>query len=447
MGRFAFSKTAGAVALVLAGLSTAAYAESDPVLKQADQLMAQHQAKAAFELLAPLEDERAGQADYDYLLGLSALESGNTAQAAFAFERCLTVEPRNGPCRVQMARTHLALGENKSARRELDTIQQYNPPPEVAKMVAAYLGDLSKAEKKEKQQVNAYADVGAGYDSNANSATGQSQIALPGIFGGFMGSLSPNAVKQSSGFAQALAGVNGQYAINPRWSLLADADVNGRSYPNHGDFKYLYGDLDAGAAYHDGASQYSGKVQTQAYDMNSALFRRMWGATLQYGYSYSASTQVTAYLQSNRLSYPGNAPFNATRNTAGSALSTGLSMPYSPVVFVGPYFGSEIARDGSYTYNSQHFAGLRSGGTLFLNEQLSVNSTVALERRVFDDFNFIFGNEARHDVQFDFSLGASYLLQKGLSLRPNYSYTRSNSNIVVNKFGRNVISLDLRYEM
>lgn len=446
MGRFAFSKTACAATLVLAGLTSMAHADEDPTLKQADQLLSQQQPKAAYDLLAPLEDDRAGQPDYDYLLGLAALESGNAAQAAFAFERCLTVDPKNGPCRVQMARTHLALGENKNARRELDTIQASNPPPDVARMVAAYLGDLTKAEKAQKQQVTAYAEAGVGYDSNANLATGSSQIALPGFLDGFLGNLSSNAVKQSSGFAQALAGVNGQYNPNPRWSLLGDADVNGRSYPSHEDFKYLYGDVDFGAAYHMGASQYSAKLQSQDYEMDSNLFRKLWGGILQYQYSLSASSQLTAYGQTDRLSYPGDSPFNATRDTLGGAYSTALALRYTPVVYGGAYFGSEIVDNNEYTYNSQHFAGLRGGGTAFVTDRLALNSSLSIERRAFDTVNPLF-LITRDDLQYDFSLGAIYTLQKGLSLRPSYAYTRSNSNTVVDKFSRNVISLDLRYEM
>lgn len=79
------------LALALSPLAQAA--GSDPVLTQADQLLSQRQAGAAFDLLAPLEDERAGDPDYDYLLGLAAIETGRGGIAAFAFERCLAVDP------------------------------------------------------------------------------------------------------------------------------------------------------------------------------------------------------------------------------------------------------------------------------------------------------------------------------------------------------------------
>lgn len=117
---------------------------ADSVLDQAQNLVNSKKYIQAYDLLAPLEDERAGQPDYDYIYGLTLLEAGEPSRAAFAFERCLGTDPNNGPCRVQMARTHLALGETVSSRKELDTIKQYNPPPEVKQLVEQYLGLTKK---------------------------------------------------------------------------------------------------------------------------------------------------------------------------------------------------------------------------------------------------------------------------------------------------------------
>ena len=46
---------------------------ADDVLQQADTLLRQQQAAQAYDLLAPLEDERAGDPKYDYLLGVALL--------------------------------------------------------------------------------------------------------------------------------------------------------------------------------------------------------------------------------------------------------------------------------------------------------------------------------------------------------------------------------------
>ena len=67
---------------------------ADDVLQRAEALINLQHASQAYDLLAPLEDDRAGQPQYDYLLGLSLLEMGEAHTAIFAFERCLSVEPK-----------------------------------------------------------------------------------------------------------------------------------------------------------------------------------------------------------------------------------------------------------------------------------------------------------------------------------------------------------------
>jgi tetratricopeptide (TPR) repeat protein len=499
MGRFAISKAASAIALAIAGLSQAVFADNAAPLpaaapapaaavvaaapapapvdavavqKQADDLIRQGQYSAAYDLLAPLEDDLAGKPDYDYALGLSALESGKPSNAAFAFERCLTVDPRNGPCRVQMARTHLALGEQQSAQREFNTIQKYSPPPEVQALVSKYLGGIAELQRQQKRQFNAYVEGGVGADSNINRATSQSQIAIP--FGGAVlpFDLGHDAVKQHDNLVQSMAGFSGAYAINDQWALVADGDFTDQVYPNKALFNNRFGGLNAGTVYKHGASQYTLKAQAQLYDTHNDLYRRLWGGIAQYAYSYSQSRQLTTYLQSNRLAYAASGKANVNdagqpildgsglptyqpnrdvdRRTIGAAYSTALAASYTPVVFVGGYFGQEAVLDDTQKQFGQRFIGLRAGGTLYFSNKLSLNSVLSGESRRYGQTplgSLLDPGISRQDTQFDASLGLSYTLSPALSLRPSYGYTHVSSNTQLNKYTRSVFSLDLRYEM
>lgn len=433
------------VALACLLASTMAQADQDQVLDQANQLLLKQQPKAAYALLLPLEDKRGGQPDYDYLLGLSALESGDAADAAFAFERCLAVDPKNGPCRVQMARTHLALGERQSAQHELQIIQQYSPPPAVAQLVDSYLGDLDTAGKQQKRSLDGYLDLGGGYDTNANLATNQAQIAVP-LFDNLLLPLSASGQQRPSGFGQTQAGIDGHYQLNTSWALLGDADVADRDYLQHGNLNYRYDDANLGTAWQFGAAQYSIKAQQQDYELGDQLFRRLWGGLAQYQYGFSDTRQLTAYAQENRISYPQDLPYDVDRHTLGLAWSMALALPLSPVVFVGADAGQEAARDDAYAYNGQHFVGTRWGTTVFFNDRLALNASLVSERRHYDADNPVFLT-ARKDNQLDTSFGLIWKLGYGLSLRPTYSYTRNRSNIVIDGFARTVSSLDLRYDM
>lgn len=64
--------------------SSISFAAQDSVLAEANKLIAMRNFNAAYLLLEPLESERAGDIDYDYLFGVAGVESGNTTRGAFA---------------------------------------------------------------------------------------------------------------------------------------------------------------------------------------------------------------------------------------------------------------------------------------------------------------------------------------------------------------------------
>ncbi|NNM52295.1 MAG: DUF560 domain-containing protein [Pseudomonadales bacterium] len=431
--------------LSAAGFCMDVYADQDPVLNKADQLLLGHQAKAAYEVLQPLEDERAGQLDYDYLLGLAALESGHSSEAAFAFERCLAEDPRNGPCRVQMARTHLALGEKGSARHELMIIRQSAPPPAVAQMVTTYLGDLDTVQKQHQRGVEGYVAMGSGYDTNANLATHDTQIAIP-LFDNTLLPLSSAGQRQESGFVQSMAGISGHYRWGPAWTWLADADVADRDYLKHSTLNYRYDDMNLGGAYQHGVSQFSLKMQRQDYDLNNQIFRTLQGSMAQYQYSFSDTNEASAYLQESILHYPTDSSFNVDRRTLGAAWSAVASIPGAPVFFVGADAGHEYASSGGNSYNGDQFWGGRMGLTWFLSDVLAITSSYVAEHRHYDAQNPVFMT-TRQDLQWDASFGVIYNLGHGFSVRPTYAYTNNSSNVVINRYSRAVSSLDLRYDM
>ena len=107
------------VLLIALALLTAGTARADAITYEAAALLEAGDSQGAYDLLSPLEVDRAGDPRFDYLLGLAALETGRATEAVFAFERVLAVEPGNLLARADMARALAALNEMESARREL----------------------------------------------------------------------------------------------------------------------------------------------------------------------------------------------------------------------------------------------------------------------------------------------------------------------------------------
>lgn len=431
------------LALFLLSPLALAAGNKDPRITQAETLLAKRQPASAYQLLAPLEDELSGNPDFDYVLGQAALESGQAGIAAFAFERCLSVDPKNGPCRVQMARTHLALGENGSARRELNTVQASQPPAEVSALVSQYLGTLEANESRARRNITAYAQIGLGYDSNPSSATDQLQIALP-RFGGALFTLGGTSVKDSDAFAQVAAGASLEYRLSPAWSLLADGSASTRHYASV-DFDNLSADLGAGLGYRSGHHNVQAKVQFQDYRLDGDAYRRLAGLLGQYQYALSEQEVCSAYAQGSQLDYRQAGSADATRYTLGMGCSRAYKSALAPVYYLGLYGGQETS-DVQGVGNGQDFYGLRAGGSLSASANWRLTGSLSVEGREFDGPNPTF-LVVRKDTATDLSLGAIWRRAGSpLSVRPTYSYSRSNSNIVLNDYDRHVVSVDLRYE-
>lgn len=425
-------------------LSPLAQATStDPILTQADQLIARQQPQAAFDLLVPLEDARAGDPDYDYLLGLSALEIGQGGIAAFAFERCLAVDPTNGPCRVQMARTHLALGETGSAREELEAVQASQPPQEVTALVSRYLGALTQREKEEKQRIDFHAQLGTGYDTNVSGTTDATVIAIPRL-GGLPFTLSGVSTKQEDAFLQGEAGVSLDYGLAPAWRLLADAGLSTRKYQDVDTFNSISTDAGVGLGWMTGANSVQAKLQVQDYRLDEEAFRSLYGVLAQFQHVYGERAAVSLYAQASQIDYHLGNP-DARRYTVGSGYSRALDTARATTVYAGLYGGTEES-DQSGIGLGQDFAGLRLGGSLLVAARLTLTAALSAEQRTFDGISPLFLVE-REDTGIDASLGAILKLSDQLSIKPTYTYSNSDSNTVLSDYDRHLVSVDLRYDM
>ena len=83
----------------------------EKLLSEAEALLNSGKSDEAYKLLAPMDFEYSGNVRFDYLLGVSALDSGHPDKATLAFERVLAVEPNFAGARLDMARAYFHLGD------------------------------------------------------------------------------------------------------------------------------------------------------------------------------------------------------------------------------------------------------------------------------------------------------------------------------------------------
>ena len=125
-----------AIAALSAFAVAAAFAEE---MSDAREMLRKGEAAGAFALLEPLERTRAGDVDFDYLLGVAAYDTGRYDRAVVAFERALVASPGFFSARFDLARAYFALGADDLARQEFTRLISANPTPEGVKAIYAHV--------------------------------------------------------------------------------------------------------------------------------------------------------------------------------------------------------------------------------------------------------------------------------------------------------------------
>ncbi len=132
------------LAVFLSPLSIRADTKLPDLLLNAQQLMSKSSAGEAYEMLIKHEAEFAGDPKYDYILGVSALDSERAGYAVLAFQRTLAVAPRFLGARMDLARAYFRLGAYSDAEQEFSEIKQYNPPHNIKRSIRKYMDIIAK---------------------------------------------------------------------------------------------------------------------------------------------------------------------------------------------------------------------------------------------------------------------------------------------------------------
>ncbi|MBL8385569.1 MAG: tetratricopeptide repeat protein [Burkholderiales bacterium] len=450
--------------LLLAGLVAALFASTsvhaqDATLDRARQMLdtQRGQGKGAYELLAPLEQARAGEPRYDYLLGLAAIDAGEFTRAVFALERVLAVEPNHPQARAEIARAYFLMGENRTARAEFEAVKASRPPGEVVATIDRFLNALDAREAPRRSGWSGYLEAGVGYDTNANAASGATGFAIPAL-----PAFVFNGGRRHDSFLTLGGGVSGRHVLSNAWQLFANANLFRRynSQVDAADIGSIGGDV--GAAYLRGDHEVSAAVQVQQFEVDNRRFREAFGGVLQWRYTLSQTQQVSAYAQWTRLTYP-NQPNvvpgagvpmqtdrNADRMVVGGAWVNSFSGQYTPTVFAGAYIGEEKLHTAAYPEFGHKLFGVRVGGQVNLNQQTNVFATLSYEDRRYgypaSGVNLLLFPYNRLDREWNARLGANYNVSGNWTVSPALAVTENQSNVVSSAYRRTVTSVTLRYD-
>lgn len=431
---------APALLLGMAASAAPALAQTDPVA-EAGALQEAGKADAAYQLLKPLEGERAGDPAYDYALGVAALDSNRLGEALVALQRVLAVQPTNAPARAELARAYALMGDVDTARTEFDTvIGDPSIPDPVRQRFTGLIRNFDRQIAGGGDELTGFFDLEGGYDSNVNAATDETSIILPAF--AFLGPATLNgaAVRNGEPFVQIQGGVSGSTALDRQTRLFGSVLGSWRDnlesrFVDQGSF---VGSL--GMAHTLGNRDViSFAFQAQEFLLDGKSYRSSLGAVARYTMVMPGNAALSFSGDYFRLNYDGNPGADADRY--------GLSVTYAGrAIFAGIGGGREQTRRPALADHLSHtFLSAQAGGEFPVMEKLSVIGGLGVEYRDHDGADPLF-LRGREDVRIDASLGLRLMLTDQLSLRPRVTYSHNESNLALYDYDRWTASAGLRFE-
>ena len=342
---------------------------ADAVLDEAHELMGRQQAAGAFALLDPLEEKRSGDPEFDYLLGIAALDSGEVTRAIFALERVIAVD--HDRARAELGRAHFVLGERELARRQFETVKQRpGTPAEALVTIDKYLEILERTRVPEKlgTSYSGYVDVSIGYDSNINSATDESSVLIP-ILAPFFGGPFPlpgNAVETDHAFTQQAAAVDVVHAFTDKYRLIGGARGVNRLTDAPFSTRDVYGYF--GASMDWGRHRFTLAGTAEHYELDYHTLRRTFGGLGQWSYDLDDRSRVNFTVHATTVNFVNIPARDSDRFVFSLGYIRALRYNTNPIVYATVYGG--IEDDDRNSISSRQFAHDLYGGRIGGSTQL-----------------------------------------------------------------------------
>lgn len=435
---------AGLVCVVLTLAANIGHAQQRPDLEAAEALIQQGKGADAYRALVPFEAQHAGDAEFDYLLGIAALEAGHADQATLALERVVILRPAFLAARLDLARAYFALGDVDRARTEFETVRREDPPPAALATIEHYLAAIAERRQAQGTRATGYLEAAVGRDTNVNYATSQGQVFVP-LFGVTFGLASASQRTRDNYFALG-GGGEITHGLNERWSVFAGGDVRDRANRKADTFNYTTYDVRGGVQYGTERDIVRAGLAYQHYDLDYAYYRETKTFNLEWRRAVNERNQSTLFGQFGELRYPnpGLSSNDVDQTLIGGGWTLALDPASRAMMSLGGYVGYEREVGGRVDGDRKLYS-VRMSGQIGVGAQLDLYASLAAQRGDYQDANPLFVIR-RTERQYDVVAGAAWRFAKDWSLRPQLAYTHNTSNILLYDYDRIDASLTLRRE-
>ena len=409
--------------------------ERDRLILQADYNLTKQKPEEAYTSLKSFEQKYANDAMFNYLLGLSAAETGRFREATWILERSIALESNNAHARLVMAQSLFELEEYAKSQAHFEYLLQLDPPDDSRRIISTYLQKIALIQiRPSKEEIRLQANFfgGLGYDSNVNTAPDDRTIT-PGdeirtlliTLGSTDGSFE---VESAKGSLYVTGGANGRALYELSRNTQAWGSIQGSTKQLASNTEYSTIDIDASMGFQ--WSKENHRVATEVSLNNEwqdgSQSKRFIGLTTSYQNLISDNMLLGGYGILENQDYPNNS------SSDGKLFVLGASGSYifnngGPLATVNLFAGIDQAGSGRADGDNT-LLGFNVAGTIFRENNHRITTKLTYITNSFDKENAIF-NKKRSDNQLITSVDYGWPVNDKLQLSSGLSYSTVTSNI------------------
>ena len=405
-------------------------------------LIEQGKAKEAYEL-GLQHQNLLGEDRFDYVFGVSAIDSGRVSLGVLSLERVLLSNPGDDLIRLELARGYFNLGEYQRSKDEFEEVKSHKPPAGVVSTIEIDLDLIDGKEKKQRINGTLYAEVGVGYNSNVNAATSVGSIISP-IYGPI--ELTSTSTPQASPFSYLSAGGTVNIPLATGITSFTSVSTSSQRYSQVDGYDLGVSNALTGVKFDDDVNivriaGFGTIAKQDQVPVPNAL-----GGGAQYERILNARHAVSISASANQLNYPTQYQvYNSSLNTGTLGYRVGFpSMAWAPVLQMNANFAQQTNTQNRPDL-SRNIAG--AAVTLFAlpSDKWAVNVNVGYTRSNYEGQDLIY-LAYRQDGLLSANAALEYKLSKRWSTRGELTYFNNQSNLSLYSFQQATAALKLRYE-
>lgn len=380
-----------------------------------------------------------GEPDFDYLLGVSALNSGLSAPAVFAFERVIEAKPQWYEARLYLVKSYIAANNLPAANSQASVLINTSTSPDRVKMAARKL--LETSQHKQRLAGRSYdqnVEIAFGMDGNVNAGTSEDTILIPNL-GEFL--LSP--ASKSSDDTYTKLNYKGRYShpLDQRNALSLGVSTDWYKFNELSEYDRINTNI---------TGRYQQQLEQTQWYVQAGITPLLLGGEL-----YRTESSLTAgasYELDKQLSVFGSLTLGAMNNTFDEKLDNSfytlnIGASYLSKRWyqsVSANFKNESANINEGDFNARNISGVYYQVSALLAQQWQLSAQTGYQWIEYQDDHPLF-LQTRSDNLLILSSSVRYLVNKSLALQLALNYQDKASDISLFEYDRFDTNLSASY--